>query len=81
MTKGDNHAKIKNDIEKELHKYVSEQQNYDLFYISKVVSENAESSFVYSDSLNELIAEVLLQEEKGIVKDKILLKLVRGCVE
>lgn len=30
------------------------------------------------DNLNELIAEVLLQEEKGIVKDRKLLQLVRG---
>ena len=31
--------------------------------------------------LNELIAEVLLQEKKGIVKDKRLLELVKRCVE
>ena len=81
MTKGENYVMIKYEIESELHKYVAEQQIYDISYISKVVSENASFSYKYKNSLNELIAEVLLQEEKGIVKDETLLKLVRRCVE
>lgn len=79
-TKGKNYAKIKHEIETDLHHYVAEQQHNDVLYILNNVSENAETSFYQKDSLNELIAEVLLQEEKGIVKDKLLLKLVRRCV-
>lgn len=81
MTKGKDYVRIKYEIESELHKYVAQQQSYDKLYISKTVSGNAEVSFDIYDSLNELIAEVLLQEEKGIVEDKTLLKLARGCVE
>ncbi len=51
-----------------------------MLYILNDVSEDAETFFYQKDSLNELIAGVLLQEEKGIVKDKLLLKLVRRCV-
>ncbi len=51
------------------------------FYISKTVSKNAERAFIKDDNLNEVIAEVLLQEEKGIVVDKNLLMLVRRCIE
>ena len=81
MTKSENHVNIKHEIEAELHKYVAEQQSYDELYISKTVSGNAMNLFKYCDSLNELIAEVMLQEEKGIVKDEILLQLARGCIE
>lgn len=51
------------------------------YYIIEMVSENAGDAFSFYQSLNELIAEVLLQEEKGIIKDEQLLQLVRGCVE
>lgn len=81
MTKGENYANIKHSIEEELHKYVSEQRIVDPLYISRTISINAELSFDCNNSLNELIAEVLLQETNGIVKDDTLLKLVRGCVE
>ena len=81
MTKGENYVIIKHEVEAELHKYVSEQEHQDFSYIKKVVSKNAMNSFEYSDSLNELIAEVLLQEEKGIIRDEVLLRLVRRCVE
>jgi phage head morphogenesis protein, SPP1 gp7 family len=81
MTKGDNHAIIKNKLEADLHKYVAEQQMYNPSYITRVVCDNAYNSYRKKDNLNELIAEVLLQEEKGIVKDRKLLQLVRGCVE
>ena len=81
MTKSGNSDIIKNNIEIELHKYVTEQQNGDYRYIMKNVSKNAWTAFMNNDNLNELIADVLLQEEKGIIKDKTLLRLVRGCVE
>lgn len=80
MTNGENYVTIKHEIESELHKYIAEQQIYDKLYISKTVSGNAYDAMLMHNSLNELIAEVLLQEEKGIVKDETLLKLVRGCV-
>ena len=81
MTKGENYVTIKHEIESELHKYIAEQQIYDKLYISKTVSGNAYDEMLMHNSLNELIAEVLLQEEKGIVKDEILLQLARGCIE
>lgn len=57
------------------------QMQNEKFYISKTVSKNAERAFIKDDNLNEVIAEVLLQEEKGIVVDKNLLMLVRRCIE
>jgi hypothetical protein len=47
------------------------------------VSGNAHGGLYKENNrqLNELIAEVLLQEKKGIVKDKRLLELVKRCVE
>lgn len=69
-------------IESELHKRVKTQVDGDKFYIRKTVSENAHRAFMDDDNLNELIAEVLLQEEKGIkIEDDNLLALVRRCVE
>ena len=81
MTNGKDSATIKKEIEAKLRKYIVEQQRQDYFYLLKVVSENASFKFLKDNSLNEVIAEVLLQEEKGIVCDEVLLKLVRGCVE
>ena len=81
MTNGKDSATIKKEIEAKLRKYIVEQQRQDYFYLLKVVSENASFKFLKDNSLNEVIAEVLLQEEKGIVRDEVLLKLVRGCVE
>lgn len=81
MTKGENHATIKHELEEELHKYVSEQMNQDHRYIKRVVSVNAHDSFCANDSLNELIADALLKNEKGTMNDKTLIKLVRRCVE
>lgn len=80
LEKGGNSDIIKNEIEHELHKYVAEQITNDLQYIRKNVSANAHEGFK-RNSLNELIAEVMLQKEKGLVKDEALYKLVRGCVK
>lgn len=81
MTKGDGSAIIKKQIESELHKYVAQQQHYDINYIEKNVSKNASYSFNTMDSLNELIAEVLLQEDIGTVSDFSLLEMVKRCTE
>ncbi len=72
---------IKQGIEADLRKYVKEQLAMSPSYILENVGRNAHSHFKYDDNLNEVIAEVLLQNEKGIVKDEILLNLVRRCVE
>ena len=81
MTKGNDYGIIKNRLEADLHKYVAEQQMYNPSYITRIVCDNAYNSYRKKDNLNELIAEVLLQEEKGIIKDERLLELVRRCVE
>ena len=52
---------------------------YNHSYITQVVFENASISYKKNGNLNNIIAVVLLQEEKDIVKDKRLLELVRGC--
>lgn len=80
-TKGTDYAIIKNNLEVDLRKYVAEQQRMQFSYLEKYVSGNANISYKSSGNLNEIIAEVLLQEEKGIVKDETLLRLVKGCVE
>ena len=54
---------------------------YNPSYITRIVCDNAYNGYRKKDNLNELIAEVLLQEEKGIIKDKRLLELVKRCVE
>ena len=81
MTKGNDYGIIKNKLETDLHKYVAEQQMYNPSYITRIVCDNAYNGYRKKDNLNELIAEVLLQEEKGIIKDKRLLELVKRCVE
>ena len=81
MTKGNDYGIIKNKLEADLHKYVVEQQMYNPSYITRIVCDNAYNGYRKKDNLNELIAEVLLQEEKGIIKDKRLLELVKRCVE
>lgn len=81
VTKGKDYDTIKQELETDLHKYIKMQMQNEKFYISKTVSKNAERVFIKDDNLNEVIAEVLLQEEKGIVVDKNLLMLVRRCIE
>ena len=69
-------------IESELRIYVKEQQRLDYSYVSNTVSRNAKDGLKREGNrqLNELIAEVLLQEKKGIVKDKRILELVKRSV-
>lgn len=79
-TKGTDYAIIKNNLEVDLRKYVAEQQRMQFSYLKKTVSINASDAYYFNSNLNELVAEVLLQEDKGIVKDEMLLKLVRRCI-
>lgn len=79
-TKGTDYAIIKNNLEVDLRKYVAEQQRMQFSYLEKTVSINASDAYYFNSNLNELVAEVLLQEDKGIVKDEMLLKLVRRCI-
>lgn len=64
------------EIEAELRKYVQTQLASAPRYVSRIVSKNAANSLAESESLNELVAEALLQKDKGSVKDPILIKLV-----
>ena len=49
-------------------------------YIHKFVSENAENNFKAKHSLNELIADIFLQDDKGSVRDSTLLAIARKCI-
>lgn len=80
-SKGGDYDIIKNETEADLHKYVSEQLYHDRDYIKHTVSENASDGFAYKRSLNELIADVQLQDSKGIIKDETLLDLVNRYVK
>ncbi|MGN0472221.1 MAG: minor capsid protein [Lachnospiraceae bacterium] len=81
MTSGKNSDIVKLELESDLKRYIKEQQINNPLYLIKIVSENAHNNFIRLESLNECIAEVLLQEEKGIVNDEELLSLVRGCIK
>lgn len=57
---------VKERLESELKSYVLRQVVNQSIYIREFVSKNAAVGMM-EDSLNELIAEVLLQSDKGIV--------------
>lgn len=78
---GEKDVIIKQKLESDLRKYVAEQSRMQYSYVKEVVSENAYKQFGYDGVLNELIAEVLLQKDKNIVKDNRLLELVEGVVK
>ena len=69
-------AIVKQEIEAALREYVQNQLASDPLYVDKVVGENAANGSRKGSSVNELIADALLQKDKGTVKDSILLKLV-----
>ena len=79
LTTGKSRDMVKQEMEAELRKYVQTQLASDPFYISKVVSENAESSYFRTAELNELIADALLQKDKDEVRDSLLLKIIEEC--
>ena len=63
-----------------IQEYVIRQRSSDLGYIHKFVSENAENNFKAKHSLNELIADIFLQDDKGSVRDSTLLAIARRCI-
>ncbi len=76
LTSHKDRATVKQEIEADLRKYVVTQWLNERNYITKYVSENASVAFVRYNSLNELIAEVMLANDKGIIKDPILVRKV-----
>ena len=66
----------KQQIESELRKYVSNQSAMDYNYVTNIVSRNAFVQFRNEDSLNELVADSLLQIDKGIVNDELLKRYI-----
>ena len=76
LTSGKSSAIVKQEIEAELRGYVQNQLASDPLYVDEVVSENAANCLRKGSSLNELIADVLLQKDIDAVKDSMLLKLV-----
>lgn len=68
-------------MEADLEAYVKRQVSMQPSYIKNNVSKNASSTYAYDLSLNELIADTMLREEKGITVDRELLRLVRRCIK
>ena len=80
LTSGKSSDIVKQEIESALREYVQNQLASDPAYIRNAVSENAEQCFRVKHSLNELIADSLLQDDKGTVVDSLLITLARRCV-
>lgn len=81
-----NHPKLSEDeakieLESNLRKYVSQQNNRDISYISNVISENAKYGFDVNNSLNELIADAIVLVDQDNLSDKELEKLIKGVIE
>ncbi len=81
LTTGKSVDIVKQEMEAPLRSYVVNQNNMQPSYIRNFVSENAAGGFEYDKSLNELIADVRLQKDKGIEKDKILTGLVEDILK
>ena len=79
LTSGKSGAIVKQEIEADLREYVHNQLASDPAYIRGTVSRNAANGFS-GMPLNELIADALLQKDKGVAKDSVLLKLVEDVV-
>lgn len=76
LTSGKDRDTVKKEIEADLRSYVMRQSSSQHDYVSAIVSVNAANGLKLYNSLNELIAEVLLQNDKGIVRDKFLMEKV-----
>ena len=76
LTTGKSNDTVKQEIEADLRKYVQHQLASDPKYVRNTVSGNAAANLQRRNSLNELIADVLLQSDKQTGKDPVLLKLV-----
>ena len=81
LTSGKSRDMVKQETEAELREYVNRQLASDRQYIRKTISSNASDAYLNASTLNELIADALLQADKGISTDTEIQKLVRGCVE
>ena len=81
LTAGKNSDIMKQEIEADLRAYVKRQVAMQPSYIRENVSENAAFNYARDTTLNELIADTMLREEKGITVDRELLRLVRECVK
>lgn len=76
LTTGKSNDIVKQEIEADLREYVQNQITSDPKYVRNTVSGNAAVNLQRYNSLNELIADVLLQADKQTGKDPELLKLV-----
>ena len=76
LTTGKSNDTVKQEIEADLREYVQHQLASDPKYVRNTVSGNAAANLQRRNSLNELIADVLLQSDKQTGKDPVLLKLV-----
>ena len=76
LTTGKSNDIVKQEIEADLREYVQNQITSDPKYVRNTVSGNAALNLQRYNSLNELIADVLLQADKQTGKDPELLKLV-----
>ncbi len=76
LTSGKDSGTIKREIEADLRAYVMNQISSQSNYISAIVSKNAAVGLKHYNSLNELIAEVLLQNDKGNINDPFLMEKV-----
>lgn len=76
LTTGKSNDIVKQEIEADLREYVQNQITSDPKYVRNTVSGNAALNLQRYNSLNELIADVLLQADKQAGKDPELLKLV-----
>lgn len=65
LTSGKSGAIVKQEIEADLREYVHNQLASDPLYVDKVVGENAANGSRKGSSLNELIADALLQKDKA----------------
>lgn len=73
MTSGKSGDIVKQEIEAELREYVQKQHVSDPFYVRNTVSQDVAVNFQQDGSLNELIADALLQIDKQVGKDPALL--------
>ncbi len=71
---------IKQELENDLRKYVKEQQVYERKYIQKNISKNAQKAFNRNENLNELIADVMVLDDKKAIDDIRLIELVKEVI-
>ena len=75
-----NYDLIKQELENDLRKYVKEQQVHERKYIQKNISKNAQKAFNRNENLNELIADVMVLDDKKAIDDIRLIELVKEVI-